>query len=393
MYKKILVIAPGHNQLDKRVNSSLEVMSNISNEVTIVYEERFALSEFNAIKSVDYKYIKGTSPRYKFFPRVRVYLKYLTPLLSDSSLVYIHESGILGLLIAKGIKIRHKKIKIIFDYHDYVPWEAYYQVGKFTKNIIIRKGVAGLVLWFLRKYLSHQKLFDALIGISRGQLESLIRYLSVDNTIPTLYIPNTRMKLGNIDRALTGRSKKIVFLWVGNIVEGRDLDKTIAYLDILRGEYNLNFKFKIAGKIMSEKLFETLKSKKYFTYCGEFNNDQDVFNLLDNDINIGLFLGWDDIFNLGINEIGSPNKVYSYINIGIPVIYHSKLTDLEDMIGLNSGIGVESFLEFEAALRVFIEKYDVFVKNIIINREDMIWDSDNAFRLDVYMKKILEGTI
>ena len=393
MCKKILIIAPGHDQLDKRVNSSLKVMSNISNDVTIVYEERFALSGFNAIKSVDYKYIKGTSPQYKAFPRVQVYLKYLTPFLSDSTLVYIHESGILGLLIAKGIKGKYKKIKIIFDYHDYVPWEVFYQVGKFTKNKPIRKGVAGLVLWLLQKHLSQQRLFDGLIGISKGQVESLIRYLSVNYAMPMLYMPNTRIKLDNIDKAPIERSNQIVFLWVGNIVDGRDLDKTIAYLDILSDKCNLNFKFKIVGKVISNKLFETLKTKKYFVYCDEFKNDKDILNHLDNDINIGLFLGWDDEFNLGINEIGSPNKVYSYINIGIPVIYHSKLTDLENMTGLNSGIGVESFSEFEAALRVFIVKYDVFVKNIINNRENMIWDSDNAFRLDAYIKKITKGMI
>lgn len=215
-----------------------------------------------------------------------------------------------------------------------------------------------------------------------------MQYLSVSNSMPTLYIPNTRMKLDSIDMDSRQKSNNIVFLWVGNIVDGRDLDKTIAYLDILSNEYNLNFKFKIAGKVISNKLFETLKIKKYFVYCGEFKNDRDILNHLGNDINIGLFLGWDDEFNLGINEIGSPNKVYSYVNIGIPVIYHSSLKDLENMIGLNSGIGVDSFSQFEAALRLVVENYDIFKTNIVKNREDMIWDSHNAIRLDKYLNKI-----
>ena len=391
MFKKILVLAPGHNQLDKRVNSSLKVISNIFDEVAVVYEERFSLSKFNAIESVEYKYINGTSPKFMVLPRIQIYLNYLTSLLREDTLVYIHESGILGLLIAKSIKRKNKNIKIIFDYHDYVPWEIFHQVGKLTKNKFIRKFVASLILWFLKIHLSRKNLFDGLIGISKGQLKSLIQYLSVNNSIPTLYMPNTRIKLDNLDVVQRQRSDQIVFLWVGNIVDGRDLDKTINYLDILSDEYNLNFKFKIAGKVISNKLFKALTTKKYFVYCGEFKNDKDILNNLDADINIGLFLGWEDEFNLGINEIGSPNKVYTYINIGIPCIYHSKLLDVENMIGANSGKAVESFSQFEAAVKILVEKYDAFKKVVVKNREAMIWDDYNAKRLDEYLNELIKG--
>ena len=204
-------------------------------------------------------------------------------------------------------------------------------------------------------------------------------------------MPNTRIKLDNLDLVPRHRSNKIVFLWVGNIVDGRDLDKTINYLDILSNEYNLNFKFKIVGKVISNKLFEALKTKQYFTYCGEFRNDKDILNKLDADINIGLFLGWEDEFNLGINEIGSPNKAYSYMNIGIPFIYHSKLIDLENMVGVSSGKAVESFSQFEAAVRVLVEEYDAFKKSVVKNRECMIWEHDNAMRLDEYLNKLIKG--
>lgn len=386
---KILVIAPAHDQLDKRVNSSLEVMSELFSEVTIVYETRFALKELNQLDSVKYLFVDHTEPRLKVLPKVKVYLDFIDGFIEDDSLVYIHEPGVVGLLIAKGIKYRFNNIKIIFDYHDYVPWEVFYQVGKLTKNVFFRRVISRSILGFLSNYLSKQNIFDGLVGISKGQVKSLLKFLSRNESLPTLDLPNTRIKIDINNPCLTNQCDKVTLIWVGNIVDGRDLDDTIKYLDRLVKQYHMEFSFKIIGKVISSKLFDELKSKDYFIYCGEFKNDQDILNNLGEDINIGLFLGWKDEFNIGINEIGSPNKVYSYINVGIPVVYYHKLFDLKTIIGDNTGIGVSSFDQFKQALNEIIYNYSSFKNEVIKQREYLTWDNDNRIKLKKYLKNFI----
>jgi len=384
---KILVIAPAHDQLDKRVNSSLEVMAELFNEVTIVYEARFALKEFNQIDSVKYLFVDHTEPRLKILPKVKVYLDFIKGAIGNDTLVYIHEPGVVGLLIAKGIKHRFNNIKIIFDYHDYVPWEVFYQVGKLTKNVFFRRVISRAILGFLSNYLSKQNIFDGLVGISKGQVNSLLKFLSRNETLPTLDLPNTRIKIDN--PSTIHQSDKITLIWVGNIVDGRDLDDTIIFLDRLVEERYMEFSFKIIGKVISSRLYNELKSKDYFIYCGEFKNDTDILNNLGEDINIGLFLGWKDEFNIGINEIGSPNKVYSYINVGIPVIYHYKLVDLKTIIGGCTGIGIHSFDEFKLALSEITDNYTTFKNEVFKQRDDLAWDYDNRIKLKKYLKNYI----
>ena len=47
----------------------------------------------------------------------------------------------------------------------------------------------------------------------------------------------------------------------------------------------------------------------------------------------GFFYGWNDIFGLVINKIASPNKDYSYINIGIPIIMRNHMNSLNSCLG------------------------------------------------------------
>ena len=61
-------------------------------------------------------------------------------------------------------------------------------------------------------------------------------------------------------------------------------------------------------------------------YKGVFVCDNDILKKLSGKP-IGVFLGWNDN-NIGINKLASPNKFFSYINLGVPVIVSGKLENI-----------------------------------------------------------------
>lgn len=386
---EILIFAPGHDELDKRVLRTIKIFSKKFDRVVVVYESRFSLKrEFHFFDNVDVLYVDDTKPFLKVFPKLNSFLKVFENVNIQN--IYIHDSGLLGLLLVKKIsRFLSNDSKIIFDYHDFISWEIHYQLSKLLKKSAVQflgSKLTFLFGFYLRKFVS----LDGIVGISEPQIQSLKIFLGYDSERASLAIPNTRAFIDDLGCNLDfDRSDMCDFLWVGNIVDGRDLPVTLEYLDQV---YKVKkFNFYVFGKVISNSIFDVLSSKPYFSYLGEFHSDKDIFDCVRGKKIVALFFGWDDVFNVGINEIASPNKVYSYINVGVPVLLHEKVNSHD--FSMESGIG-EIFHDFDSfykAVLLISLNYKNYRESVAKNRSDFIWDDKLDTMLEKFYHEIYFG--
>ncbi|MBD3842292.1 MAG: hypothetical protein IE909_10480 [Campylobacterales bacterium] len=364
--ESLLVLAPGHNEIDRRVNRTLKVFSEKFAQVFLLYESRSSLrTNCDLPSNVNVLYVEDTQPKFKVVPQLSPFIQAIQQNNLPVENIYIHDSGLFGLLLANSLKKGMGiKSKIVLDYHDYVPWEVHYQLGKLVSNSFLNKKIGTLLLRLFSLYFRSRKycVLDGSVGISDPQVKSLISWLGNCKDIDYISIPNTRAKL-KIDGEVVSYSNGYAdILWIGNIVGGRDLPYTIKYLDKLSKIHNFNFY--VFGKVISQEVFNLLSNKHYFHYMGEFKQDADMLSVCQNKKIITLFFGWDDKYQIGINEISSPNKVYSYVNLGVPTLLHAKVNpavfDNKDKIG-DVFDNFESFNKFTLTFILNFYKFTIFI--------------------------------
>lgn len=387
--RNILIIAPGHSENDVRVNRTIKIFSELFDCVNVVYESRFSLNNEKVnIKNINIYYINDTKPLFKVIPRLFLYKKFIlkNKLLVEN--VYIHDSGILGLFIAEILTKSFPTLKrLVFDYHDSIKWEIYYQIGKIVPNITVRKYISKLILLAIALFfLKNKKVaINGLVGISKSQIENFYNLFKCYASVPFIVIPNTRRRIDYKFENKIYNDDLADFIWVGNIVNGRDLTKTINYLDQLIKKYD--FKFYIFGKNNSPEVFRLIEEREYCKYIGDFSSDYELLQFINNKKVIALFFGWEDRCNIGINEIASPNKVYSYINIGVPVLLNKKINP-EDFKKINTiGTVFDSFSDFENIYLDISKKYSKYRSDFYKLRNNIVWDDDlNPALLNFYYR-------
>jgi hypothetical protein len=136
---------------------------------------------------------------------------------------------------------------------------------------------------------------------------------------------------------------------------------------------DLSFKIEIYGNVIHHEYVEDLiaDSNKKIELHGKFNSDTDILNKLSGRP-IGVFLGWDDPSGTGLNSIASPNKFFTYVNMGIPIILGGKLSSLRKMVeDFDSGIVVNSQKEFENALIRINNNYRFYVNGMRFLKSDL----------------------
>lgn len=383
---KIFIFAPGHDELDKRVLRTIRIFSSKFDSVVVVYESRFSLvREFNHPNNVEIFYVNDTKPTLRVFPKLNPFLNLLNE--EEVVNVYVHDSGLLGLLLIKKLrKILSKKAKIIFDYHDFVPWEIYYQLSKFLKVKLLKLPalfLINLVSLYLRR--SRSKLFDGLVGISESQIRTLKKFLNYEDSFSSVAIPNTRSLIPEVNYDIKLLDEDFCdFLWVGNVVDGRDLPITLEFLDQIYKDKK--FKLYVFGRVISNVVFDLLKTKPYFLYMGEFSSDNDIFDYIKDKKVVSLFFGWDDFFNIGINEISSPNKVYSYANVGVPILLHEKVNFCDFPIKGTLGEVFHDFSSFCEAVSLISSDYINYRERAVLHRLDLVWD----YELDIILEKFYD---
>jgi hypothetical protein len=303
----------------------------------------------------------------------------------------VHDGGLFGVLLVNYLRSKFTDIKLtVLDYHDSIEWEVYYQLSKVIKYDFIVTGVGRFLLKILSLYFYLKGGgVDVVIGISDSQVRGIEKMLNAKKGSYSLTIPNTREKLFISSDILFSDPMDVDFLWVGNIVDGRDLPLTLEYLDSLAQEYT--FKLYIFGKIISMSVYSLLLKKPYVIYVDEFDSDERIYSFSKNKNIIGLFFGWSDKYSTGINEISSPNKMYTYINICIPTLYARKVNPEAFGYPASLGCTFNSYIDFKYGYLEISKNYLSYRNRVYNSRKNFLWDSDLDLLLLNFYKRIFNA--
>lgn len=394
--RTFLMLAPGHDERDTRVNRSLKVLVSLSFSGVVVYEYRYSIAKKTQSKpqpigsSVRFSYIESTRRPHPLNILLTLY-KAIQKSSFVPDLVYVHDSGILGLFLSTYSKKKYPNAILVYDYHDWIPWEISYQFSKFIRSkTIVRllSTVSSVIFSFITKSTVS---CDAIIGISEKQITHFQEhFVSKQKTLAKLIIPNSRPQIQ--DKIASTHGDEVNLLWIGNVMSGRDLDKIVDYLCEFRirtGQCNCHLA--ILGRVIDQCLASKLMATGFCKYLGAYENDQDAATMLSSAKYIGVFLGWDDIFKTGINEIASPNKVYSYINLGLPGIYSSNLEGLPEVIKSKAGFFIDDYNEFERSFLVLQKQYDTYRDEVLDLRKSIEWSEQLESNLALFLTSVIDS--
>ncbi|WP_417857438.1 hypothetical protein [Xanthomarina gelatinilytica] len=362
--EKIIILCPGHDVNDQRVNRTNSILIKKYN-IKVFYELKYKLTDEPQIENIFY--LKN---KFAYF-KVKSIIKSITENTDKPISVYIHDSGLLGILLCWWWSKFNIVKSITFDYHDWIPWEVYYQVKKRIKNPILLKASYRSLLWFSRICFKSLKIKN-LVGISSEQLEALKRDFNLNDT-RDLVVPNTRKKI--LERKKVYGTEFHGVLWVGNVMRGRDLDILNTFVVKYNKLNNSSINLFIIGNVYDEEYLKSLELKSTIKYLRPFNSDLEILELIQNYNVAGFFYGWDDIMNTGINKIASPNKAYTYLNLGVPTIMGSHLESLKLSVANDddSVFWIEDYAGFEKAINFISRNYNSIIKNFNVKTK---WEGD-----------------
>lgn len=376
----LIIFAPGHDEKDHRVIRSLKVCNDNFTKVVLFLECDRVSSSFNNTSNI-LKYNKKSIYNI-FFLKKDLFADDIFKI-KDFNFIYIHDSGLYGLLLVRYFNYFYKDIKVIFDYHDFLPWEMYHHVNKFVSKLFKFKNLSlyiyKFINFFFLKYIFNNLQIVGLIGISSGQCKRLLKDLNLQ--VSYLALPNTRPFC--LYNAKYNNDVLTRILWVGNVGINRGFESVCNLVEDLSESKNIDPNLYVVGKVWGE--INSFNFNHIDSYC----SDLDIINLI-NDYNyIGIFPGWADPYNFGINEIGSPNKVFSYINIGIPFLIPSNLSDFIIENNIPPMFIYNDIYDIKSKIILISNNYH-FYKLIVQNlKREISWDEFYKDELNLFIKKYL----
>lgn len=384
--KNILIIAGNHSISDHRIVRTVEVLSKLGN--VKVYH---GCIDFN-VRYLKENNVAGNSQGINLMlfdmlhifrlkiPKYRKWVKLLTEEIVMADLIYIHDSGITGILLSAYIKNKFNK-KVIFDYHDSIEFEHYYQFKKI--------GIRSALLCHIYTYIVAGMLqkIDAIVGISELQVNQILNYRKILK--PFFIVPNLRPKL-NLN--YLPKNDYLELVWIGYVMEGKGLYSVIKFLNGFRDR---KFKLSIIGEIENIGLKRRIQEKAKYNiiFHGGYASDYDIMKKLDG-IAIGIIFPEQDPLNTKIAEICSPNKAYSMINIGIPLIIEKGCLSFSQIIGkYNAGEAFSKEKENESYEKInkICDNYEEY-RNNVIKLKDEIGEEKVKREMYTFYKTIMEDS-
>lgn len=382
----ILIIALGHDENDRRVNRTIEVALECGFSVTILYERKRSVRTFPAIPNVLVRYLDIKMNVWSLlFPSVSLFEKAAGDLISFD-IIYVHDSGLYGVALVSALKKISIDSKVIFDYHDWIKWDIFYQLNKYISIRPIVSMMTKFIYYLFTYYHRNKVKIDAMVGISASQIQSFIAdfniNLAASNVLP---IPNTRIL---VREEVHVDNDNIYFVWIGNIMPGRSIDRVLLYVRQFRQEHpSLNVRLALVGRKMDSFKFEFFED--FVDLLGEYISDEDIVNILPKSKCIGIFFGWDDWSKTDINKIASPNKIYSYINVGIPFIYDGRLENISQSLGNTCSLTFSEYGDFKLKANDLIQNYSFYSSNVKTIKQLIEWDLDVSVKLATLFRGIL----
>ena len=364
----IAVIAPGHDEGDRRVNRVVEAFVRQGRDVRL-YLEATRVTNASGLDAIIYD-PPSLYTLVKSFLIGRI--DDVFPGLENSDGVYIHDSGLYGLILVIALRAQLKEKSLIFDYHDFIEWETVHHLSKVFRllslSYVLQKIFLAGLAFFVRRNVS----FSAVVGISEGQLESFQRFVTCPSNTRYLVVPNSRKKI-RLDQLTHSSGQQLALLWVGNVGSNRNLSEFVRLSTKLqtlpRDKCPVPL---VVGKVWGSASPESLE----LTFLGAFETDTDVVKHTLNYRPIGVFFGWADPKGIGINEISSPNKVYTYINIEIPFLIPC---NLDSLIAKENIPGIFIFYDDDDFVRKYkwiCANYEYCVGEVRALKDNVQWDEE-----------------
>lgn len=341
MNKKIVFIAPRHAVYDERVVRTVNIAKNFGycyymidkeyydkiqeKETTIIKNVKRRLGENVKILPLPYwrkLRIINRFSKFLYAYRIAKQVKTINP-----DIVHVHESGSLGILISYLIKKFNANSKIIFDYHDWIP----YEVAKSVKDIEILYNIALPLSLRWNSYLA--KSIDIAVCISDGQAKWTKNILGIPKII---VVQNVREPL-NIEKywAKTKTQNRLIF--IGNVMKIRRIEFAIDTVANLN-KMGLNVCLDICGHIKDRAYADILRShakkaeiEDKVIFHGRYRNDQELLKIISRG-SVGIVLGYKSL-NTNIEKIASANKLFSYLALGVPILIEKGFDNMIEIAG------------------------------------------------------------
>jgi hypothetical protein len=354
---RAVIIAPHHADVDLRVRRTIGVIEKLYGGVDVYWDGGFSAHQRSAgvIRGlVEEHYVE---PRvYSFRDRLRTgrgINRALLPTLGTAQLAYVHASGIEGILLAREIRKANRNCAVVFDYHDSLFFELYYQLHKLRLGRLfpVLKGAYRLILAQLSRGVT------ALVGISENQIVEFRQLTGF--TGPSLAVPNVRAFAHDTPIPVeTRRDGRLSLVWFGHVMPGRDVEQLAAWVARASDDVDLHVFGEILDPLVAQVVTRQLEGRVYF--YGGYASEEEIATRLPGNA-VGVFLGWADPYGTGINGIASPNKYYTYVNLGLPILVHSNLSGLAaELRRWRAGEGVVDADDFTERALAVQSNYDTY---------------------------------
>lgn len=378
---QVVMIAPGHDQFDQRVCRSVQVLKELNCSVDLFFEKHRVADE--ALDSNVYAYdaIDILSVLFGFRSAFSSQMK---SKVSKADIIYMHDSGLYGLRLLRILLKLNSRAKVIFDYHDLVTWELVHHLKKLSSNKYLLSFLRYLAKKVFQKTYLFRPRIDALIGITNSQLKHFEKSFGYKRKISKCAIANTRPKI-----ELQYRSEEIKpllnLIWIGNVGLGRGFEEVVSMRDSIAKSSLVNCKdinLTVFGKVWGKQTFRFLND---LDFRGSFRDDAEIYEKMPRTKLIAIFQGWNDPYDTKINEIASPNKVYSYLNLGIPFLINSKLTDFIEVANVPDCFQYRDTGDFLEKIAYLNENYLESQELILKLRSNVCWDVEESQKIKTFL--------
>ncbi|HEX6371506.1 MAG TPA: glycosyltransferase [Longimicrobium sp.] len=323
---RLLLVAPGHNVWDERVLRTAQAGRRVHQCVLALDHAMLAATrpadverararlggQVELVQLPEWPRVRGVARlgRYVYARRIARQALALAP-----DVVHVHESGILGLMIAARVRRVLPRARIVFDYHDWIPDE----VAAAVRN------VPALYALDLRAWMARlrrmARAVDVAVCISPGQAEWTQRELGIRRTVVVQNVRDAPSSAAAFGR----REFRPQLVWAGHVMRIRRLEFVIEVLARLR-EGGMDAEFAIFGDLTEPDYAAELKAyarargvEGQVDFHGRYQGDAELLRSVGPG-GLGLTLAIAEKLPTGINRIASANKFFSYMAMGVPML-------------------------------------------------------------------------
>ena len=336
--KRILILAPGHQDYEDRPLRTLRVARDFgachfatdtppgSRSARFRREseeaERATGRGIHPIALPDRGRVFIVNKFWKYLFIVRV-VRMTVKLRPD--IIHIHEQGRLGLLLAFLIRRFLPGCRMIFDYHDWIPLE----VAVFCR----KKKALYAVLYplLLRLYRLYARSVDTFVCVSPGHAEWARTALGAKEALVVENVRDKRAVRGSYDGPLVTQ-----LLFVGHVMRERKIEYAVDRLVEFKN-LGMAVDLMVCGKLLDRDYVEELRDYAVrkgvadrIRFTGAYTGDAE----LEQHMVRGTVGYWNknySDFDTGVEKLTSGNKFFTYLSLGIPVLLED---GFDGMIGI-----------------------------------------------------------